>query len=233
MRPLVEIRLADLERLARESPPPGAACSLTSCSSAAARAAVVRTRVARRRSGARRRARPRRAGSTSTPASGGTNSGGPPTRVATTLRAARERFERAWPNGSTRLGWQRTSARGEVARHRVVRHVAGDASRPAGPRAARAAAPSPTNVSVPSPSRANASASRTTFLRSISEPTQTNAGPGAAGALGAARKRSRSTPQSTTSVLPRASGTAASSSRAQPVARRRSRCARAADDATR
>ena len=60
--------------------------------------------------------------------------------------------------------------------------------------------PSPTNVSVPSPSRPNASASRTTFLRSISEPTQRNAGLGP-GARSRTRKRSRSTPQFTTSVF--------------------------------
>ena len=37
--------------------------------------------------------------------------------------------------------------------------------------------PSPTKVSVPSPSRSNASASRTTFLRSVSAPTQRKRGP--------------------------------------------------------
>ena len=72
--------------------------------------------------------------------------------------------------------------------------------------------PSPTNVSVPSPRRAKASARRTTFLRSISEPTQTKAG-----AVPAARasggKRSRSTPQFTTSTLPPAAGMLRSSSR--------------------
>ena len=51
-------------------------------------------------------------------------------------------------------------------------------ARPArGPRAAARSGPSPTKVSVPSPSRAKASASRTTFLRSVSEPMQRKRGP--------------------------------------------------------
>jgi hypothetical protein len=64
----------------------------------------------------------------------------------------------------------------DVARRRasaglVVRDAADELD--AGPPSSCArSGPSPTNVSVPSPSRANASASRTTFLRSVSEPTQ-------------------------------------------------------------
>ena len=41
---------------------------------------------------------------------GGTNSGGPPTVVPTTLRPHASASSAAWPNGSTRLGWQSTSA---------------------------------------------------------------------------------------------------------------------------
>src|SRR5207302_1209515 len=71
--------------------------------------------------------------------------------------------------------------------------------------------PSPANVRVPSSNDANASASRTTFFRSVSPPTQRKRG-GPSGA-GVSAKRSRSTPLETTSVLPCASGTFASSSR--------------------
>ena len=62
--------------------------------------------------------------------------------------------------------------------------------------------PSPTNASRPRPSDANASARRTTFLRSISEPTQRKAGPSPsqpssrrASAAGRGENASRSTPQ--------------------------------------
>ncbi len=48
-------------------------------------------------------------GSTSTPAPAGTNSGGPPTRVATTERSEAIASSRTWPNGSTTLGRQSTS----------------------------------------------------------------------------------------------------------------------------
>ena len=91
VRPLVEVRLADLERLSPESP----------------RSASLTPDVVLRRGGAGRLVRPRQCGrgaepalsasrsvgSTRTPASGGTNSGGPPMRVATTERAARHRLE--------------------------------------------------------------------------------------------------------------------------------------------
>ena len=63
-------------------------------------------------------------GSTSTPASGGTNSGGPPTRVATTERPEAMASSVARPNGSTRLGWQTTSAAAIQRGHVVVRHAA-------------------------------------------------------------------------------------------------------------
>ena len=49
-------------------------------------------------------------GSTRTPAAGMTNSGGPPTTVATTERSEAIASSSACPNGSTRLGWQTTSA---------------------------------------------------------------------------------------------------------------------------
>jgi hypothetical protein len=99
----------------------------------------------------------------------------------------------------------------DASRHLVVRD-AGDEldSRPAfePPRSG----PSPTKVSVPAGSRLKASARRTTFLRSVSAPRQRKDGLPFGGA-GSTRNRSRSTPESITSVLPRASGTFASSSR--------------------
>ena len=89
---------------------------------------------------------------------------------------------------------------------------------PARPSSADRSGPSPTKVSVPSPRRSNARASRRTFFRSESAPRQRNAvpwpcQPSSARASAASRgaKRSRSTPALTTSVLPRASGTASSS----------------------
>ena len=109
VRPLVEIRLADLERLARGSPPPARACSLTSCSAAAARAARFGPEAPRPR-GAPSTSASSSSGSTSTPASGGTNSGGPPIRVATTERSHAIASRSAWPNGSISDGWQTTSA---------------------------------------------------------------------------------------------------------------------------
>src|SRR3954465_7004644 len=48
-------------------------------------------------------------GSTRIPAPSGTNSGGPPTRVATTVRPHAIASRIAWPNGSMRLGAQTTS----------------------------------------------------------------------------------------------------------------------------
>ena len=129
-----------------------------------------------RRSRARARAPATSSGSTSTPASGGTNSGGPPIRVATTGRPHAIASSSAWPNGSIRrraaddVGGARASPgprRAARARRRRRRARRSSAAR---------SGPSPTKVSEPRPSRANASASRTTFLRSVSEPTWTNAG---------------------------------------------------------
>ncbi len=104
VRPLVELRLADLERLgASRSSSTRSACRLTSCASAARRAA----RFGRGRSAASSSAAPSASsscGSTRTPASGGTNSGGPPTRVATTDRPEASPSSVASPNGSARLG---------------------------------------------------------------------------------------------------------------------------------
>ena len=54
-----------------------------------------------------------------------TNSGGPPTFVATTDRPHAIASSVASPNGSTRLGWQTTSAAREPERHLGVRHGAG------------------------------------------------------------------------------------------------------------
>ena len=86
------------------------ACRLTSCASAALRAArfgrgscaaasSAAASARRRRPDRRGRLRPR-----------GTNSGGPPTLVATTDRPEARPSSVARPNGSARLGWQTTSA---------------------------------------------------------------------------------------------------------------------------
>ena len=110
---------------------------------------------------------PSSVGSTSTPASGVTNSGGPPTRVATTERADAMASSVARPNGSTRLGWQTTSA---AAIHAGTSPWS---TRPTTriapvPSSAPRSGPSPTKVSVPSPRCSNARARRRTFLRSVS-----------------------------------------------------------------
>ena len=84
---------------------------------------------------------------------------------------------------------------------------------PARPSSCARSGPSPTKANRPRPSRSNASASRTTFLRSISEPTQTKAGPSPsqpsslrAAEASAGTKASRSTPQSAISIFGRAAG---------------------------
>ena len=175
---------------------------IASTRSACERDVVRRRRPrARPRSGAaaRRRPRARRAsastssGSTRIPASGGTNSGGPPMRVATTERPQAIASSSAWPSGSIRLGWQRTWLVGEQARDLVVRDTADEARRRRGLRAVGRSGPSPTNVSVPSSSCANASASRTTFLRSVERADAEEARRPVRRAA-ATPKRSRSTP---------------------------------------
>ena len=89
-------------------------------------------------------------GSTSTPESGVTNSGGPPTCVATTGRPAAIPSSSDWPNGSTRLGPQTTRAAASRAGTsscgtRPVTEI------PARPSRCGRSGPSPTKVSVPSP----------------------------------------------------------------------------------
>ena len=96
-------------------------------------------------------------------------------RVATTVRAARHRLE---DRLAERLDQRRPAddiGGGEPARHLVMRDAPDDPHARAALERARSG-PSPTKVSEPRPSRANASARRTTFLRSVSEPTCTNAG---------------------------------------------------------
>ena len=109
IRPLVEVRLADLEqrrptedrldplRLAADVVPGGRLAR-----------GLVRARQRRGLARARAASASTSSGSTRTPASGGTNSGGPPIRVATTERPQAIASSSAWPSGSTRLGWQRT-----------------------------------------------------------------------------------------------------------------------------
>ena len=149
----------------------------------------VRARQRGRLLRARRSSASSSSGSTRTPASGVTNSGGPPTRVATTERADAIASSVASPNGSTRLGWQTTSEAAIQAGTVVVAHAAGEPI-PGRPSSAARSGPSPTNVSVPSPRRSNARASRRTFFRSESAPRQRNAVPSALPAdLGAAPRR--------------------------------------------
>ena len=170
---------------------------------------------------------PTSSGSTSTPASGGTNSGGPPIRVATTLRPHAIASSSAWPNGSISAGPQTTSAALSQRGHVVVRDAADDANAGRALRACARSGPSPTNVSEPRPSRANASASRTTFLRSVSEPTCTNAGCSSCG-----RRRDRGEPLEVDAGVDappscRAPRAAAPRARAAGSPRRRSRSPRA------
>ena len=126
-------------------------------------------------------------GSTRTPASGGTNSGGPPTRVATT--------ERPWPSPRGAPG--RTARSSRAGRGRRPQRCspgpgrAGRVPRPrrsAAPRAARAAGRRPRRRGGPAPGVAKASASRTTFFRSVRLPTQTKTGPFARPEQGLTRK---------------------------------------------
>ena len=184
--------------------------------------------AARRRAERRPRARPRRAGRRGRrPPAGRTRAGRrPASRRPSGPHAIAS--SSAWPNGSTRLGWQRTSRCGEVARDLVVRHAARRRSTPGRPSSCARSGPSPTNVERPSPSAPNASASRTTFLRSISEPTQTNAGrcgpsaprerPGSA----RGRRRSRRPPscRAPRGSSPRARGAGSRRPRSRAEARR-------------
>ena len=175
VRPLVEIRLADLERLAGGSPPPAPPAPDVVQRRAAARAASFGA-------GTRRLSRAR--GDSSSPSSGSTSTPAPAARtpaarrrvVATTEQPHAIPSRSACPNGSTSAGPQTTPPHqpaGYVVVGQSARHV--DAgSRPA---TAARSGPSPTNVKEPRPSRANASARRTTFLRSVSDPrARTRAG---------------------------------------------------------
>ena len=109
MRPLVEIRLAGLDELARESPPPVPPARLTSCAAAASRAAGFGTGSDAASSSARVSSATS-SGSTSTPASGGTNSGGPPIARRDDVPAARERL-RAAPGRTARAATARRRRR--------------------------------------------------------------------------------------------------------------------------
>ena len=152
-------------------------------------------------------------GSTRTPASGVDELGRSATRVATTGRPQAIASSSAWPNGSTRLGWQRTSRpRGSCESRRAGRGPA--RVTPVLPSSSPAAAPRRRRSGSPRRAVRRRRARRTTFLRWVRAPTQRYAGPlPSSGRAGSSGKRARSTPQSTTSVLPRASGILASSSR--------------------
>ena len=151
-------------------------------STASIRSAWILTSCARRprgrpgsgTAGARRHARPpaiasSSSGSTRTPASGVTNSGGPPTAVATTGRPHAIASSSAWPNGSTRLGWQTTSLAPMSSGMRPCGTAPRSVTRGL-PSSCGRSGPSPANVSVPSSRRLKASASRTTFFRSVRPP---------------------------------------------------------------
>ena len=209
----------------------------TSCRSAASRAAVVRAAGARPPSRSASTIASSSSGSTSTPASGGTNSGGPPTRVATTDRPHAIASSSAWPNGSTRLGWQTTSRRAEPVRRPRRGRPRRRCVTPGRPASASRSGPSPTNASVPSPARSNACARRRTFLRSVSDPTQRNPVPSgcqptvARASLAGLRREPSQVDAAVDHlhVLPRASGTTCLQPRAEPV-RDRDDAGRAADD---
>ena len=182
----------------------------------------LRPEVVRRRGRARRgvrrgaatppsrapaRARRRRAGRRARrPRAGRTRAG---RRRASRRRCARRPSPRAAPVRTARSAPGRRRRRPRSASPGTL--VVGDApdhatrSRPS---SLARSGPSPTNVNEPRPRRANASASRTTFLRSVSEPTCTKAGCSSAAAGATAVNRSRSTPESITTVFPRASADA-------------------------
>ena len=224
MRPLVEVRLADLERLAAESP---RSAGLTPDVVHLGRRAggVVRARAARPPARSASTSASSSSGSTSTPASAGTNSGGPPTRVATTDRPDASASSADWPNGSTSDGWQTTSARGDLAGDPVVRDRAGELDAwPSLELAAQWPDADERQRSLAEPLERAREAHDVLPLRQRADADEPR--PGAVGARASARKRSRSTPQSTTSVLPRASGTAASSRVAQPAETAITVCAR-------
>ena len=129
------------------------------------------------------------------------------------------------PPGSRGRKARRGSAGRRRPRLRSTPEPASWATRPASsiparPSRAARSGPSPTNVSVPSPRASKARASRRTFLRSESAPeaekrsSRRRCQPTSSAALARTsrgEKRSRSTPQSITSVFPRASGTASTS----------------------
>ena len=170
----------------------------------------VRARERRRLRRAPRRARRRRAGSTRTPDSGVTNSGGPPTVVATTERADAIASSVARPNGSTRLGWQTTSAAAIQCGHRRRGDAPDELGSPAGPRARRAAGRRRrTRASPRRAARTRARAGGRSCARSARRgrgtPCRRGSSRARLRAASASRgaKRSRSTPQSITSVLPR------------------------------
>ena len=141
-------------------------------------------------------------GSTSTPASGVTNSGGPPSR-GDHRPLHRHRLQRRQPE---RLGQRRLAE--DVARgvSRTGPRRAGRGRRrstPARPSRSPRSGPSPTKTSEPRPRTANASASAATFLRAISEPTQRKRGrassPATPRAASPGSNCVRSTPRSQTS----------------------------------
>ena len=167
---------------------------------------LVRARERRRRLAAPRASPATSSGSTRMPASGGTNSGGPPTR------SRRPCGRRPSPRGSTgrtaRAARARTRRRraARQRRHRVVRDAADRRARARGPRAAARSGPSPTNVRLPRPSARERVGEPDDVLPLGEAPTQTNAGRPRRGARldrGSARGRR---PSRSRSVLPRASG---------------------------
>ena len=152
-----------------------AACRLTSCASAAARAAGFGTGSEAASSSAR--------ANSSDVERIDEHPGGPGHELGRAADARRDHVPPARERLEDRLA-ERLEQRRPA--DDVGRRQPAAAPRRAGPgrRLARSArpsrrlrsGPSPTNVSDPRPTAANASASRTTFLRSVSEPTQTNAG---------------------------------------------------------
>ena len=160
--------------------------------------------------------------------SGVTNSGGPPIRVATTVRPQAIASSSACPNGSTRLGPQTTRASAISAGTSSCGTVGQDAD-PGRPSSRARSGPSPANVSVPSPSRSNAAASRArSSAASASRCRGTPAGSAGAGATGTARDRRRSRRPPSSRAPPAASPRARGADTRRPRRPRRRAARRAA-----
>ena len=212
VRLLVEIRLADLEEARSRICSTRSACRLRSCSSVAARASGVRQRGRRWQLRLYAPSSSPSSGSTRISASGGTNSGGPPTRVATTVRPGGHRLEDRLPERLDQRRRADDAGGGQVAQHLL-----------AGTRPARATFSRPSKPRSQRPITIEGQGSLAEVCECIGEAHDVLALGEAAGhtrtrgyrrwRVAAPLKRARSTPESTTSVLSRASAIFSPSSR--------------------